>query len=279
MGIEASVGEGGSNNSTDVKVIQAALNNNLPRMPQNRFMSIFRMAIGQSTFDRPLRVDGQVGQRTFTAIKQFQRDIVKMTFPDGRVDPGGRTLRLLKEGITPQLSFDNLSAIMALGNSSTLQTYLPLFEEPFERYELNTALRQAHFLAQIGHESLSLKYTEEIASGENYEGRLDLGNIFPGDGVRFKGRGFIQLTGRANYESYSQFSNINFLEEGAEKRISEEPELALDVSLWFWDTRRLNAIADNDDILKITRRINGGTNGLDDRKLYLNRAKFFLLLN
>ena len=279
MGIESSVGEHAPNEKADVKVVQAALNANLHRMPQNFFMSVFRLAVGAYRFEDPLKVDGYPGEKTYNAIKAFQRDIVKMTFPDGRVDPNGRTLRFLRQGIEPKLTADNLIAIMAFGSVSTVLRYLPLLERKFPDYDINSNLRKAHFLSQIGHESLSFKYTEELASGEDYEGRLDLGNTQPGDGKRFKGRGLIQLTGRANYEEYSNHSNINFLEAGQEKRIAEEPDLALDVSLWFWDTRRLNALADADDLLSITRRINGGTNGLDDRKRYLDRTKFFLQLD
>jgi putative chitinase len=141
---------------------------------------------------------------------------------------------------------------------------------------IDTPLRQAHFLAQLAHESGQLVYTEEIASGEAYEGRLDLGNTQPGDGKRFKGRGLIQLTGRANYTRYGKSVGKDFTTDEAAQTIATDPSLAVDVSCWFWTERRLNAIADNDDVRAVTRVINGGYNGLTDRKAKLARAKFFL---
>ena len=155
--------------------------------------------------------------------------------------------------------------------------YLPLFQAKLPKYQIITPLRIAHFLAQVGHESLSLTYTEELASGEAYEGRKDLGNIEKGDGKRFKGRGLIQLTGRNNYEAYSNDACLNLMHKGNEKFVSQVPTYALDASLWFWKRQNLNERADMDDLRGITRRVNGGYNGLEDREKYLARAKFFLI--
>ncbi len=144
-------------------------------------------------------------------------------------------------------------------------------------YSIDMPLRQAHFLAQIGHESGSLRFTEELASGDAYEGRADLGNTQPGDGRKFKGRGLIQLTGRANYEKYGQAKGLDFTEGDNCKLLSTDPQLALDVACWFWQTHGLNALSDQDDVRAVTQRINGGLNGLADREDYLLRSKFFLL--
>src|SRR5690606_38929578 len=111
------------------------------------------------------------------------------------------------------------------------------------------------------HESMSLTYTEEIASGAAYEGRKDLGNTEKGDGVRFKGRGLIQLTGRKNYADYADYACLNLLKKGNERLVSLHPTYALDASLWFWSKRKLNSFSDKDDLRSITRRVNGGYNG------------------
>ncbi len=168
-------------------------------------------------------------------------------------------------------------AIMAMGTKSTVKVYSNLLTTALPQYEINTPLRAAHFLAQVGHESMSFVYTQELATGAAYEGRKDLGNTQKGDGIRFKGRGLIQLTGRNNYASYGQYIKIDLLKSGNEQIIATTPRYALEVSLWFWNSRNLNKYADTDNLRAITRRVNGGYNGLVDRNLYLNRAKFFLL--
>lgn len=138
------------------------------------------------------------------------------------------------------------------------------------QYGVTTPSRLAHFLAQIAHESAGFKTTEEYASGAAYEGRKDLGNTKPGDGKRYKGRGLIQLTGRANYRTYGKRLGIDL--EGNPYQAAR-PDLSLIVALEYWKDKGLNAYADRDDIVAITKRINGGTNGLKDRKAYLAKAK------
>ena len=135
---------------------------------------------------------------------------------------------------------------------------------------LDNSLRLIHFLAQLAHESGNFRYMEEIASGAAYEGRKDLGNVNKGDGVRYKGRGPIQLTGRANYRKYGQQLGIDF-ENNPE--IVAIPSVGLLVACKFWFDNGLNALADQDDLRAITRRINGGLNGFDDRKNKLSMIK------
>ena len=143
-------------------------------------------------------------------------------------------------------------------------------------FEINTPLRWCHYLAQIAHESAELRYSEEIASGKAYEGRKDLGNIYKGDGVKFKGRGLIQLTGRANYQEYKKYCGFDVT---AQPQLLCKPVGAIRSSMWFWKKKFLNVLADKDDFSTITRRINGGTNGWDDRKKYLSRAYKALVTN
>lgn len=139
-----------------------------------------------------------------------------------------------------------------------------------DKYEVNTPLRIAAFFAQTIHESGSFKYTREIASGKAYEGRKDLGNIFPGDGMKFKGRGYLQISGRVNYASLSKylFNDENVLLKTPD--LIATPEYAMRASLWFWNKHGLNEYADKQWMETITKRINGGLNGFADRVHYYN---------
>jgi len=149
----------------------------------------------------------------------------------------------------------------------------PVLQKTLERYEISTPLRVAHFLAQCAHESDGFCTTEEYASGRAYEGRADLGNTQEGDGVRYKGRGLFQLTGRANYKASGPKVGIPDLVDHPER--AAEPAVSLLIACEYWKDRRggLNKFADRDDIITITKAINGGLNGLDDRRRYLAKAK------
>lgn len=137
-------------------------------------------------------------------------------------------------------------------------------------FDINTPLRWAHYLSQIMHESGGFRYSEEIASGKAYEGRKDLGNTQKGDGVKYKGRGLIQLTGRANYTKYKAYCGFDVV---SQPELLARPIGAVRSSMWFWKQKALNYYADRDEFVKITKRINGGTNGLKQRETYLKRAK------
>lgn len=140
----------------------------------------------------------------------------------------------------------------------------------FDEYEINTDNRLAMCLAQLAHESAGFRTTREYASGSAYEGREDLGNIYEGDGTRYRGRGLIQLTGRANYKKYGDILGVDIEEDPLSV---EAFPLALHVSLEYWKNRNLNAYADIDDFRQITRRINGGYNGYEDRVQWLNKFR------
>ncbi len=260
MCISGSVGYGGTNSPDDVKTVQLLLSLSLPRV---------------DTLPPPA-VSGILDAGTQEAIRAFQARVVGMASPDGRVDPGGATLRALGSGLPPGFSADKLQGIMISARAWRVRTFADLLAEKMADRGIDTLLRQSHFLAQVGHESGELNYTEEIASGNAYEGRTDLGNTEPGDGQKFKGRGLIQLTGRANYAAYGSAIGVNLIDGDDSRRIATDPELAVDVACWFWASRQLNQFADRDDIEEITRRINGGLNGLADRERQLGRAKFFL---
>jgi putative chitinase len=258
--IGQSVGRNAVNNRRDVKTVQLLLNMNL----------------GKLVPLSPLTVDGGIGGATITAIEQFQRRVMSRNNPDGRVDRGGQTLERLADGIPVDFTPEKLSGIMIDASPARINLFYAALDWRMTESGIDTSLRQAHFLAQLAHESAQLVFTEEVASGAAYEGRVDLGNTQPGDGVRFKGRGLIQLTGRKNYTAYGASRGADYTTDAGAKTIAADPWLAVDVSCWFWIEHGLNYTADIDDVLGVTRVINGGFNGLADRKDKLARAKFFL---
>jgi putative chitinase len=147
-------------------------------------------------------------------------------------------------------------------------------------YDINTPARQAAFLSQIGHESGGLRWIKEIwgptDTQRRYEMRADLGNNRPGDGFLYRGRGWIQLTGRDNYRRASQ---------RLRERFPDVPDFEADpdavaTARWaaltaaeFWFNAGLNALADQGRYETITRRINGGLNGYADRLARYEVAK------
>lgn len=167
---------------------------------------------------------------------------------------------------------DTLLAIMPAAGRPRAALFCGPLTEAMAAYGINTPERVAAFLAQVAHESGSLRYVRELASGEAYEGRKDLGNTQPGDGVRFKGRGLIQITGRSNYSDCSEslFGHRSTLLDHPE--LLEQPGYATMSAGWFWNSRNLNALADAGQFEAITRRINGGLNGQADRLAHYHRA-------
>jgi putative chitinase len=145
-----------------------------------------------------------------------------------------------------------------------------LFALTLDSYGITTRLRIAHFMGQVTHECAGFRTTEEFASGAAYEGRKDLGNVNKGDGKRYKGRGLIQLTGRDNYRKIGAILGLPLEDNPA---LAAEPVNALRIACEYWKSRDINTAADRDDLLKATRLVNGGLNGLEDRSNYLRKAK------
>ncbi|MCP3137254.1 LysM peptidoglycan-binding domain-containing protein [Pyxidicoccus xibeiensis] len=163
-----------------------------------------------------------------------------------------------------------LRRVMPNLSQAKAEQYLPHLNRAMAEANITTPQRKAAFLAQLAHESGELRYMEEIASGAAYEGRRDLGNTQPGDGVRYKGRGPIQLTGRANYRAAGQALGIDL--EGNPAR-AKDPDVAFRIAGWYWSSRNLNTYADAGNFREVTRRINGGYNGMASREMYYRRAQ------
>lgn len=175
-----------------------------------------------------------------------------------------------------EITLEQLKTLAPGGKHTILAGIAEYGAGMFEEFEINTPRRVAHFMAQLAHESAGFRTTVEYASGAAYEGREDLGNDHRGDGRRFKGRGLIQCTGRANYREFTAWLRKHdpravpdFEKDPA--KLAEFP-YALLSAVWYWTTRKLNALADRDDLRGITKRINGGFNGFVDRQNWFRKA-------
>lgn len=162
-----------------------------------------------------------------------------------------------------------LIAIMPFAGSRA-ETYAAPLTSAMDEFGISTRQRQAAFLAHVAHESGSLLYTAEIASGTAYEGRKDLGNTEPGDGTRYKGHGLFQITGRANHLACGKALGLDLI---ANPELLETPAGASRSAGWFWQSRNLNNLADLDKFGSITKVINGDFNGIDDRIQHWLRAR------
>lgn len=237
---------------------------------------LINLNAGRFTLETSLKCDGIIGEKTLEAIRAFQRRVLGVTDPDGTINPGDPTLLALCISLPRGIDATLLSLTYLNASDESAGTFAPHIEKTMTRYDINTPLRQAHFLAQVGHESGELRFRRELADGTAYENRRDLGNTQPGDGPRYKGRGLIQLTGRANYAEYSHTSSLDIDVEANPDIVASDDGICADVAGWFWNHREINLLADRDDLEGVTRRINGGLNGLSDRRRLLSRTKTLL---
>ncbi len=193
--------------------------------------------------------------------EQFVSEVGKAPSTDATADG---TLRVTTE---------KLRRLTPTGRADILQTLANEFDLAAPSYELTTTLRVCHFLAQAAHESMGFSRLKELGGPTwfaRYEGRKDLGNVNPGDGVKYYGRGIFQLTGRANYADMGPRVNVDLI---ANPDAAMQPSLSLRIASIFWTRRKLNTFADADDIREITRRINGGANGLAERTHLYEKAR------
>lgn len=166
---------------------------------------------------------------------------------------------------------DQLHKICPYTPEHIIAPFVDPLNAAMKEFEIDqTGPREAMFIAQLCHESGGFRYVEELASGAAYEGRKDLGNTEPGDGVKFKGRGLIQITGRSNYRTCGDALGVDLL---SDPPSLERHDLACRSAGWFWSSRGLNELSDKGDFRMITKRINGGLNGWQDRLQFYEKAQ------
>jgi putative chitinase len=191
--------------------------------------------------------------------------------------------------------------LVSLGvNQAMADKYYKPLVDSMVSGNINTPERIKYFIPQLLHESGNFRYNKELASGKDYEGRKDLGNTQKGDGVRYKGRGLIQITGRYNYGRLSKDLGVDFINK---PELLETPEYATKSAVWYWNSRKISDIADKPDSFKqtiyrtnkdktksvvradankldwVTYKINGGFNGLADRLAKFSKIKDFIFEN
>lgn len=177
----------------------------------------------------------------------------------------GHTIRAIAQRYSGQRAATQEATVAVIG---------PVLAETLASYAIDRPLRIAHFLAQMCTECQDFTAMEEQGTEayfERYNGRM--GNLPPGDGYRFRGRGLIQLTGRQNYTLYGTLLSYDLVEVPDK---AAEPATALAIACTFWKKLDLNAAADADDVILVTKRINGGLNGIEQRRAYLAKAKAVL---
>lgn len=176
---------------------------------------------------------------------------------------------------------EQLTAIMPHLSATRAAELLPFIAAAMTEFTIDTPARAAAFLAQLAHESGELRFMEEIwgptAAQQRYEPVTTLsqalGNTEPGDGKRFKGRGPIQLTGRANYQRFGGLLHVDLVDRPPD---AASPEVGFRIAGLYWSKRGLNELADAataEAFTTITRRINGGTNGLAERQAFYTVAR------
>ncbi|MEL6438537.1 MAG: glycoside hydrolase family 19 protein [Cyanobacteria bacterium J06621_8] len=185
--------------------------------------------------------------------------------------------------------FINSQQLLQIAGTNTvknrIEAFTPGVNATFEKYQINTNLRMAHFLAQVMHESGGFKWLRELwgptAQQKSYEPPFskarELGNRDKGDGFKYRGRGLIQLTGKYNYKKLTDEIGTDFnVDFVSQPNLVETTPYAVLAAGWYWDRNNINQWADQDDLRKVTKSINGGFNGLEDRRKFLKRAKLVL---
>lgn len=220
----------------------------------------------------PVGQTGQYGPTTEALVTEFQR--VWGVGKTGKV--GKDTLGTLTRAIACSVSLQEFTSMSPGIDPNTAKVYLPHLNASMLRANISSDARKAAYIAQLGHESDGFNTLEEYASGADYEGRRDLGNTQKGDGKRFKGRGPIQITGRANYRSYGDAVGVDLIKDPA---LAATPGVGFQLAAEYWKRNDLNRYADRGEFDTVTQRINGGQNGRADRRSRWATAKSVLAKN
>ncbi|CAL5991937.1 Chitinase [Hexamita inflata] len=216
-------------------------------------------------------VDGFAGQGTLDATKEFQTN--NGLTVDGQVGPA--TLAKLKDANTPNKPVPKsyvvtMAQLQALGWKKLTDSLLADLNKAIAFYNLSGIQSIRHFISQCAHESALGYYTQEIANGSAYEGRTDLGNIYPGDGPKYKGAGFIQMTGRSNYQSFANSIGDQKVMDGVTYVAANYPWKSAG---YWWYKNGMTAFCNNGATVdQVTLRVNGGYNGLESRRAYYNKC-------
>lgn len=205
-------------------------------------------------------VDSDFGPSTEGAVRSFQTDA---SLPvTGVIDPDTARALASKDIVSFTVPDDFTKNFSKVQNTNFNMAKDAAIKEGLEGAELSS------FMSQLAHESDNFNTAEEYASGAAYEGRLDLGNTNVGDGVRYKGRGYIQLTGKSNYKKAGDDLGLDLINN---PQLAEEPANAAAISLWFWKTKVRPQIPDFMDTERVTKVVNGGFNGLKEREDYFDK--------
>ena len=171
------------------------------------------------------------------------------------------------------IHLDEIKKLMPYLTTARAEGFLDPLNAAMAEFDITTPLREAAFLAQVAVESGELKYVRELASGAAYEGRAELGNTHAGDGAKFRGRGLLQITGRDGYARCGDALGLDLV---LAPELLEDPVNACRSAAWYWKRHGLNELADQENFLLITKRINGGTTGYPARQTYYEHAKSIL---
>ena len=188
----------------------------------------------------------------------------------------GPTLEVGPDVPTEYVNKQQLAGIWNCAESLIRDDEILELNRCLEKYNITNTLRIRHFLSQTAHESGGGKWKKELSDGYYLEGRTDIGNVNPGDGPKYKGAGYIQLTGRANYQAFSDYigNDPKIMDIGVDHVAEVYPFTS--AGFW-WTNNNMNSLCDsNPSVEQVTKRVNGGYNGLDDRKYYYGRCERYI---